>query len=220
MKLLKDMLTYIQYEGLDIEIKRAVSFTDKNDIANNVAERILEDGEKFRNVMLVPLILKSYTNVEVIMENDLIDANETYDVAVRSGLWNEIKTYIYNGEIEEINYLIDLKIKEHNELLNTIQKETERTQFVNDITSILNDKFKEEDKIENQLKRFIESIPNNAEVKKLLKELPKVVNKFDQDKLDTLRNIGKEVGINIPTKENLDNSKQIAESVLTEMGVK
>jgi len=220
MKLLKDMLTYIQYEGLDIEIKRAVSFTDKNDIANNVAERILEDGEKFRNVMLVPLILKSYTNVELIMENELIDANETYDVAVRSGLWNEIKTYIYNGEIEEINYLIDLKIKEHNELLNTIQKETERTQFVNDITSILNDKFKEEDKIENQLKRFIESIPNNAEVKKLLKELPKVVNKFDQDKLDTLRNIGKEVGINIPTKENLDNSKQIAESVLTEMGVK
>jgi len=149
-------------DSLDLTIKSYISLTEKKILIEKILDICIinEDMKRIdfalKQFAYEYMLVSLYTNIQIETE----DIIEIYDELKQNGVINNIIKQIPESEIEFINYILE---KEIEQIL----------QLENNISSIVS-------KILNKL---IDKLPNEKELSKLIKDLPKQINKVNPDKL-------------------------------------
>lgn len=203
MKILDLEDKYIQpkkiiFQGKDVFINQYISYETKMYITNNIkvayfspSDDIEYSNTELKDALFKVFVLKFYTDIDFVDVDYLLIVN----IAVQSGLFDEVTKNIPTSELETLKEMID----------NSITEEKYRIQ--------------QENSIENQLKRFltnlIEKIPDDKKIISMVKTLKKELNGFKPEKIKVLNDILKNIGgKEIPTKELIDNGIKTMEDTL------
>jgi hypothetical protein len=165
-------------ESLNINVKNYLPIVEKMIMIQGFANEdnvhqngIIDESIEFNNGMahvdyfkkeisIVCNMISWYTDIEI---DDIEIENTLYDYYITSGIWDYVKEQL-NNEYKIIIDLIDKSI------------EVELKKY-NSMEAILN----------NNLIRFIEKIPNDKELKQLVKSTIKDINKLSWDKVPMLK---------------------------------
>ena len=122
-----------------------------------------------KEISFVIAIVQRYTNVE--FDNVKIH-NTLYDFCITSGIWNIVLNGIPTDEFYIVKELLD----------NTLEQELK---IKNSIEGILN----------RNLQALVEKLPNDKQIKKLIAEIPKQVNKIKPEQLGLIKDMVKQQNI-------------------------
>lgn len=188
----------ITFQGSDILINKYISYETKIFITNQMKIAYFADvddieftNQELKNAIFIDFVLKFYTDIDLKDVDYLLTAN----IAIQSGLFDEVIKHIVESEIITLKEMID--------------------------TAIAEEKYKiqQENSIENQLNKFltnvIEKIPNDKKIVSMIKTLKKELNGFKPEKFKVLNDILKSVGSKeVPTTDLIEKGINIAEDVL------
>jgi len=159
-------------EGADFDIKKYLSLSFKKALITNILNMcVIEEDIKRIDFSLKEfsyeyMLVDEYTNIDF----EIDELVELYDELKEHGIIDQILNLIPESEIKFIDCVL--------------QKEIEQIQLVeNSMVSIVN----------QALNKLVEKIPDQKGLVKLIKELPKQFNKISPD---SLKNLGKAMGIN------------------------
>lgn len=122
-----------------------------------------------KEISFVIAMVQRYTNIEF---DDVEIHNTLYDFCITSGIWNIVLNGIPTDELYMVKNLLD----------NTLEQELK---IKNSIEGILN----------RNLQAFIEKIPNEKSIKKLIAEIPKQINKIKPEQLGLIKDMVKQQNI-------------------------
>lgn len=155
-----DNTIQVEYNGLNIEVKKYLPFQEKLNLATSIYKMSLNDAElvlidkNAREIAKVYLITQYYTNIS--LPKDVLEA---YDLLMSTGVYEVIVKQIPD-EIIMIDMMIDNIEKYHEE------------------------KYRKENDVKNVLRRIIENTPSPEELKKFIKETSEELKNFDPNKLN------------------------------------
>lgn len=160
----------------DLNIKSYIPLTEKKILIEKILDICIIEEEikridfSLKEFAYEIMLLKLYSNINI--ETD--DIIEIYDELKYQGIINEVLNLIPDSEKEFIDYVL--------------QKEIEQIQLVdNSLSSVVN----------KQMNKLISKLPDQKGIEKLIKELPKQINKLDPSKFKFLADaIGWNKGIN------------------------
>jgi hypothetical protein len=165
-------------EALDINVKTYLPIVEKMIMIqgfaledNTHANGIIDESIEFNNDMayvdyfkkeisIICNMISWYTDIEI---DDVEIENTLYDFYMTSGIWDYVKLQL-NNEYKTLIDIVELSIKEE------LRKH-------NSMEAVIN----------NNLIRFISRIPNDKELKQLVKSVIKDVNKVDWNKVPILK---------------------------------
>lgn len=163
---------------IDIQVKPYISFIEKKLLCLNVLENCMGSDDNSMVIcdyFLCKLvrdinIVKQYSNVDISDDNYISE----YDFLVE----NKVFDFIINGiDPSELNF-IDLMIE---------READQRMKVCNSVEGIL----------ANRLDKIISKIPSEKEITKIIKEIPKAMNKIKPENAEIFKSlIQKQGGIN------------------------
>jgi len=169
-------------ECVDFTIKKYLSFSEKKLLINNILDMcvIEEDIKKIdfalKEFAYEYMLINEYTSVDFEIEVEASDILSIYDELKEHGVIDKIIKLIPESEKEFIDYIL--------------RKEIEQIQLVdNSMVNIVN----------QALNKLVDKIPDQKGLIKLIKELPKQFNKVSPD---SLKNLGKAMGLNLGEDKN------------------
>lgn len=183
------------YEGLKIE--RSISLALKQALIagssdqNLLSDCILDhDGVKkvdffSKEILLATTLIKYYTNID-LSEDEGTEEVSMVDMILDSGLADFIVE-----QCSDAKKFVDLFEK-------CVQQEIE---IENSPGVMLN----------RNIARLIEKIPNEKVMKKLVSDLPKMINKIEPDRLDLLRGVLPEIQKQLGIEKSLEDLNKTAE---------
>lgn len=152
----------------DVDVKQYVSFTVKKLIVENIIENSTKTGGglikidyAFLELIKTLTIITQYTNIDV---GD--DPVYTYDILKEKGLIDEILMKINKSEILFINRVIENEIEQINKIDNSIQSV-----------------------VLTALEKLVDKIPDEKGLQKVIREIPKALNKISPEVLATIKDI-------------------------------
>lgn len=155
-----DNTIQVEYNGLNIEVKKYLPFQEKLNLATSIYKMSLNDAElvlidkNAREIAKVYLITQYYTNIS--LPKDVLEA---YDLLMSTGVYEVIVKQIPD-EIIMIDMMVDNIEKYHEE------------------------KYRKENDVKNVLRRIIENTPSPEELKKFIEETSEELKNFDPNKLN------------------------------------
>lgn len=155
-----DNTIQVEYNGLNIEVKKYLPFQEKLNLATSIYKMSLNDAEfvlidkNAREIAKVYLITQYYTNIS--LPKDILEA---YDLLMSTGVYEVIVKQIPD-EIIMIDMMVDNIEKYHEE------------------------KYRKENDVKNVLRRIIENTPSPEELKKFIEETSEELKNFDPNKLN------------------------------------
>ena len=163
-------------ECVGFKIKNYLPLSTKKILIKKILDLCIIDEE----VKKIDFALKEFA-FEYVLTNEFTNINFEVDDVV--AMYDELKEY---GVLDEIIELIPESEKKF--IYSILVKEIEQIQLVdNSMVNIVN----------QALNKLIIKIPDQNGLMKLIKELPKQFNKISPD---SLKNLGKAMGINIGDK--------------------
>jgi len=153
-----------------VEIKPYLSYVEKKILCDKIIEESLEQNENglflcnFFNKKIAKdiSIIVNFTNIE--FEQTIQD----YDYLSEQGIVDYVLNNMNQNDKVFIDEMVDKNIEQRIKLFNSI-----------------------EGILANKMDKLIEKLPNDKQIKSLLKSLVKDLNKFDWDKIPMLKEIWK-----------------------------
>lgn len=165
---LLDITTEKEFGG--IVIKKYINFSIKKVMISNILEsaKIQQDGltkidYAFLKIIKDVVVISQYSNIEI--EDDIIYA---YDYLKENKIIEYIFSKIDKDEIAFIDEVLKAEIEQIYRLDNSIENILSKT-----------------------LNNLIAKFPNEKEINKIIKEIPKSINKIKPETLEIIKNINK-----------------------------
>lgn len=148
-----------------IVVKNRIPFTHKVVMIDNIIESCVSEDEygmKRINYPLLKLskeysIVKTYSNIDLAVETSIVEA---YEKLEENKIIENVISLICQDDIDFIDCMIDEEIRQ----IQTID---------NSVSSV----------VAKALNKIVNKLPNNKDISKLIKDLPKTINKINPDKL-------------------------------------
>lgn len=179
IKELKEKLQNNTLKLEELNIKTYLSLIRKKILVDNICTDLIEYDENglcFVNEIQKKITfgistLLNYSNVEILEEDNMDDVIETLDLLFETGKYNEIEGYIGN-DLDELLWAVETEI-ENIKLRN------------NSLESI----------VAKGLNKIVNTLPNDKQIKKLIAEIPKQVNKIKPEQLGLIKDMVKQQNI-------------------------
>lgn len=179
IKELKEKLQNKILKPEELEIKKYLPLLNKKILVDNICADIVEydeNGIAFVNeiqkkISIAIAVLLNYCDVEILEEDNMGDIIETLDLLFETGKYSEIEEYIGN-DLDELKLAIETEI-ENIKLRN------------NSLESI----------VAKGLNKIINTLPNDKQIKKLMAEIPKQINKIKPEQLGLIKDMVKQQNI-------------------------
>lgn len=179
---IKEIKEKLQNDTLKLEelnIKTYLPLLNKKILVDNICTDIIEydeNGLAFVNevqkkITLCISTLLNFCDVEILEEDNMEDVIEVLDLLFESGKYNEIEGYI-GSDLDELLWAVEAEI-ENIKLRN------------NSLESI----------VAKGLNKIINTLPNDKQIKKLMAEIPKQINKIKPEQLRLIKDMVKQQNI-------------------------
>ncbi|HHX70065.1 MAG TPA: hypothetical protein GX708_18705 [Gallicola sp.] len=180
---IKELKEKLQNDGFidfgELHIKTYLPLIHKKILVDNICTDLIEydeNGLAFVNeiqkkISISVAVLINFCDIEILEEDNMDDVIETLDLLFETGKYSEIEEYIGN-DLDELKLAIETEI-ENIKLRN------------NSLESI----------VAKGLNKIINTLPNDKQIKKLIAEIPKQINKIKPEQLGLIKDMVKQQNI-------------------------
>jgi hypothetical protein len=156
-----------EYNNRRIEVKPYISWIEKKILCEQVIDGCMEENPNgivscdfFMQKLIKDLkIISSYSDIE--LEDEVVN---DYDFLIQCGLLELVKSRINQDELSFIDEMIDCGIKQ-------------KIEIGNSLSNI----------VASKLQVLIDKIPDQKAMKKLMNDVPKMINKVKPENLEILK---------------------------------
>jgi len=161
----------------EIEIKHYIPFSHKQLLCEKVIDASILIDEN--NIVSCSYFLKKLaTDINILSFYTDLEFNENteedYDFLIQSGLFDNILDCIADSDLDFIDEMINKEIEQ-------------KIKIGNSIESVL----------AKNLQELIKKIPSEKSIQKIIKDIPKSINKISPQNLDIIKNIFQKQGDSI-----------------------
>ncbi len=179
---IKELKEKLQDNALKLEelnIKTYLPLLNKKILVDNICTDLIEydeNGLAFVNevqkkISISIAVLLNFCDIEILEEDNIDDVIETLDLLFETGKYSEIEEYIGDDLFE---------------LLCAVEAEIENIKLRNNSLESI---------VAKGLNKIINTLPNDKQIKKLIAEVPKQLNKIKPEQLGLIKDMIKQQNI-------------------------